>query len=245
MNNNLNQLNPNNYSNKIKFSTSSKYLIITFLNNNSINQKTLFLPKISTLDPTGYWGPYNLVNNTFLPHGIIGISINFKPIVSNLTFDFIYQSYMSNPNEISIYYFAKDFIKNNKYDLNDFNNVTQLLNFQLENNIHSPILGFMFDGLPIYGPIGFSNNDRSHVTIIESSYNSDHKFDDNKGDLDICNGKFGITPEYPNGIYHYYFTIKKDKNNQILMDNNSNFIPDFPYSIALFKGIPEIRNFTD
>ena len=28
--------------------------------------------------------------------------------------------------------------------------------------------------------------------------------------LDICNGRFGKTPEYPNGIYHYYFTIDVD-----------------------------------
>jgi hypothetical protein len=26
------------------------------------------------------------------------------------------------------------------------------------------------------------------------------------GDLDECNGRFGVTPEFPNGIYHYYIT---------------------------------------
>jgi hypothetical protein len=26
------------------------------------------------------------------------------------------------------------------------------------------------------------------------------------GDLDDCNGRFGITPEYPAGTYHYYLT---------------------------------------
>ena len=26
------------------------------------------------------------------------------------------------------------------------------------------------------------------------------------GDLDECNGRFGTTPEFPGGIYHYYTT---------------------------------------
>ena len=26
------------------------------------------------------------------------------------------------------------------------------------------------------------------------------------GDLDECNGRFGVTPEFPQGIYHYYLT---------------------------------------
>jgi hypothetical protein len=26
------------------------------------------------------------------------------------------------------------------------------------------------------------------------------------GDLDECNGRVGVTPEFPNGTYHYYTT---------------------------------------
>jgi YHYH protein len=26
------------------------------------------------------------------------------------------------------------------------------------------------------------------------------------GDLDECNGRVGVTPEFPNGTYHYYST---------------------------------------
>ena len=26
------------------------------------------------------------------------------------------------------------------------------------------------------------------------------------GDLDECNGRVGVTPEFPDGIYHYYAT---------------------------------------
>ena len=26
------------------------------------------------------------------------------------------------------------------------------------------------------------------------------------GTLDECNGRFGVTPEFPQGIYHYYTT---------------------------------------
>jgi hypothetical protein len=26
------------------------------------------------------------------------------------------------------------------------------------------------------------------------------------GDLDECNGRIGVTPEFPEGVYHYYLT---------------------------------------
>ena len=92
---------------------------------------------------------------------------------------------------------------------------------------HSPIIGWAYDGNPIYGPFGYTNPDdiNSPLKIIESSYilNSngvnnrpngyvggffveDYVFDES-GDLDIHNGRFGKTPEFPNGIYAYFTSV--------------------------------------
>ena len=92
---------------------------------------------------------------------------------------------------------------------------------------HSPIIGWAYDGNPIYGPFGYSDPDNinSELKIIQSSYKTDitnvvnrppgyapgffvedHVFDES-GDLDIHNGRFGKTPEFPNGIYAYFATV--------------------------------------
>lgn len=34
----------------------------------------------------------------------------------------------------------------------------------------------------------------------------DHEYVAGLGALDECNGRTGVTPEFPNGIYHYYAT---------------------------------------
>ena len=34
----------------------------------------------------------------------------------------------------------------------------------------------------------------------------DWQYVDGSGDLDECNGRFGVTPEFPDGSYHYYIT---------------------------------------
>lgn len=49
-------------------------------------------------------------------------------------------------------------------------------------------LGFLLDGFPVYGP-------EENGTTLTSD------------DLDEYHGHFGSTPEYPDGIYHYHFTV--------------------------------------
>jgi hypothetical protein len=39
------------------------------------------------------------------------------------------------------------------------------------------------------------------------SYLEDFEYVANLGDLDACNGRFGKTPDYPNGIYAYFTTV--------------------------------------
>ena len=92
---------------------------------------------------------------------------------------------------------------------------------------HSPIIGWAYDGNPIYGPFGYSDPDdiNSTVKIISSSYKKDISavvnrpagFNDGffindfifngDGDLDLHNGRFCKTPEFPNGIYAYFATV--------------------------------------
>jgi hypothetical protein len=37
-------------------------------------------------------------------------------------------------------------------------------------------------------------------------FQQDWEYVSGLGDLDECNGRTGVTPEFPSGIYHYYIT---------------------------------------
>lgn len=91
-------------------------------------------------------------------------------------------------------------------------------------------LGWAADGFPIYANKGHSDpKDLTSALIpMRSSYQlkkgerpggnrgpggeydgtftADYEYIAGSGDLDECNGRFGVTPEYPQGIYHYYIT---------------------------------------
>ncbi len=89
------------------------------------------------------------------------------------------------------------------------------------------LVGYAADGFPIYTSYGHSiaNDPNSPLKKIRSSYQlkkgersdgpggkydgrftADYEYIKSSGDLDECNGRFGVTPEYPQGIYHYYIT---------------------------------------
>lgn len=121
---------------------------------------------------------------------------------------------------------------------------------------HSPLIGFAFDGYPIYGPYGYvSTNGTGGIRRMRSSfskrnitvrrvlpngtnlpqnqwgpavssqyplgyYAEDYGYSASTGDLDECNGRFTVTPEYPNGIYAYFTTI------------DSAGDPDYPYVVG-------------
>ncbi len=90
------------------------------------------------------------------------------------------------------------------------------------------MVGYAADGFPIYSQFGYLNpNDaNSAVKELKGSYRTkegnrpanspsgkydgtfvqDWEFVADLGNLDECNGRFGVTPEYPKGIYHYYLT---------------------------------------
>ncbi|SHI32949.1 YHYH protein [Hymenobacter daecheongensis DSM 21074] len=108
---------------------------------------------------------------------------------------------------------------------------------------HSPIIGWAFDGYPIYGTYGYRNaNGTGGVKSMKSSYRQrsitqrrtlsdgtvlsasqygppvsaqnpigkyveDNEYVAGRGDLDASNGRFCVTPEYPQGTYAYFVTL--------------------------------------
>ena len=114
---------------------------------------------------------------------------------------------------------------------------------------HSKIYGFAADGFPVYYKYTFSDPDDPTSNIIElkssyqlksgsrtgsgtpgedypdgdydGTYIQDYEYIDGLGDLDECNGRTGITPEYPDGTYYYVITV------------------DFPVIPNCFHGTPD------
>ena len=110
---------------------------------------------------------------------------------------------------------------------------------------HSPIVGWAYDGNPIYGPYAFSNPESvsSVVKLIEPSYTldtskvfdrpagfapgffvEDYDFTDD-GDLDRHNGRFCKTPDFPNGVYAYFVGVTTSQ-------QSNNLVPKYPYFIG-------------
>lgn len=105
--------------------------------------------------------------------------------------------------------------------------------YKLDSTKHSPLLGFAYDGFPIYGAYGYKNLDGTGgIVRMKSSYQlktattrtngpavsgtypagyfrEDYEFVANAASdyLDIHNGRICKTPEYPNGIYCYFTTV--------------------------------------
>lgn len=91
------------------------------------------------------------------------------------------------------------------------------------------LVGWAPDGFPIYARYGYTTatNAASGVKILRGSYRlkttpdanrpstttyamgtftQDYEYSAGSGDLDECNGRTGVTPEFPAGIYHYMIT---------------------------------------
>ena len=45
-----------------------------------------------------------------------------------------------------------------------------------------------------------------NTPIPMGTFTQDYEYVDGIGDLDQCNGRFGVTPEFPDGIYYYVVT---------------------------------------
>lgn len=111
--------------------------------------------------------------------------------------------------------------------------------YVINSNEHSPLLGFAYDGFPIYGAYAYTNtNGTGGISRMKSSYQlknqttringpnvnttyfngyfrEDYEYVAHPSDptyLDSHNGRFCITPEYPNGIYCYFATVDANHN---------------------------------
>lgn len=103
-------------------------------------------------------------------------------------------------------------------------------------------VGWAADGFPIYGPWDYSEAKSTNSAVkrmkssyrlregtraggpggkFDGSYVEDFQFVKGAGDLDEANGRFGVTPEFPQGTYHYVLT------------------DDFPFIPRQFKGTPD------
>jgi len=111
--------------------------------------------------------------------------------------------------------------------------------YAIDANAHSPLVGFAYDGFPIYGAYGYTNeNGTGGITRIKSGYElgtattradgpavnatyfngyfrEDYVWVAHPGEedyLDEHNGRQCITPEYPNGTYAYFCTVDENWN---------------------------------
>ncbi len=97
------------------------------------------------------------------------------------------------------------------------------------NSSKMTLIGWAADGFPIYARYGHSvaTDAASAMKLIRGSYQlkstpdanrpattlyamgtfqQDYQYVAGAGDLDECNGRTGVTPEFPGGTYHYYAT---------------------------------------
>ena len=135
-------------------------------------------------------------------------------------------------------------------------------NIEVASPNHSPIIGWAYDGCPIYGPYGYSTRSGGVITQMKSGYSVEQKgnrpptsiyplgffvedytynkvTDDNI--LDENNGRFCITPDYPQGVYAYFTTVGTTAETSGIFKNYK--APVFPYVVGEnFKAIPDTFN---
>ncbi len=133
-------------------------------------------------------------------------------------------------------------------DIND--NINQDFT-ESETLAHSPILGWAYDGSPIYGPYGYAAPTGGTVRLLDPGYTlvtktdrppttvfplgffvNDYEYTAD-GDLDEFNGRFCKTPEFPDGVYAYFTTIKSSNSSTSPFVGNRE--PRFPYVLNGFK----------
>ena len=138
---------------------------------------------------------------------------------------------------------------------------------EIESPDHSPIIGWAYDGNPIYGPYGYVKKEGGSVTQMKSGYVEESASKENRPPLtvfgpgffvedftykektdetvlDANNGRFCITPQYPNGVYAYFATISNSGAEQGGQFNSFK-LPIFPYLLGdNYQSTPDEFNFT-
>ena len=122
---------------------------------------------------------------------------------------------------------------------------------KLTSKNHSAIIGWAYDGNPIYGPFGYINKSGGIVAQMRSGYElsiqpnrpplsvypagffvEDYTYVASSDDrvLDENNGRFCVTPDFPNGTYAYFSTLSETTNSQGPFAKYKE--PQFPYLIG-------------
>ncbi|MFM2207789.1 MAG: hypothetical protein RL213_1764 [Bacteroidota bacterium] len=147
-----------------------------------------------------------------------------------------------------------------KLDLNVISNICNIYDadglYSIDSMQHSPLLGFAYDGFPIYGAYAYQGvNGTGPVVRMKSGYHlrnittrttspagatvlpgppvsstyplgyfrEDYEYIAAPGQTDVLdrhNGRFCVTPEYPNGTYAYFCTV------------DSNWNSYYPYAVG-------------
>jgi hypothetical protein len=172
-------------------------------------------------------------------------------------------SHLYAPRNLREIIYSRDQDGNVLYGKSD---LRRLSGKEINSTDHSPIIGWAYDGNPIYGPYGYSTKKGGIVAQMKSGYKEDLKpnrpsktifpvgffIEDythfkvsDETFLDENNGRFCITPEYPNGIYAYFATISDGLPDSFSSKPFSgNKRPVFPYFIGnTFKSKPNDFNF--
>jgi hypothetical protein len=174
-------------------------------------------------------------------------------------------SYLYAPRKLREIVYSLDSDGNILYGRKD---LRKFGNKEIASTDHSPIIGWAYDGNPIYGPYGYSTKQGGVVSQMKSGYilksgpdltqnrpsvsvfpegffTQDYNYLQVSDDivLDKNNGRFCVTPEYPNGTYAYFATI-----NNSFADSSGPFsgykLPVFPYLIGdNFNSRPNEFNF--
>lgn len=175
-----------------------------------------------------------------------------NPLASERGLQFVH-AYASRELRRKLLSTSLDILGNKVYraDIENESNVTKY---------HSPIIGWAYDGNPIYGPYGYADKEGGAVVRLRSGYElklkgyrpstasfppgyfiQDYEFTNN-GDLDIHNGRYCKTPEFPNGTYAYFATVNTLK--EASGPFNGYLKPIFPYIVGdTFKSKPIEYNF--
>ena len=138
------------------------------------------------------------------------------------------------------------------FSSNYYTDVSGVIDYIRHTDGHSKIVGYCFDGFPIYGPYGYSSatDNTSDITYMTSSYKTktsefsgrpydydyiatgtntltnqsysvtisagafidDYEYEESYGTLDEHNGRYCVTPDYPDGTYAYFISVDETIN---------------------------------
>ncbi len=165
---------------------------------------------------------FNLSNRLTLDNygGYVYNTADDDPKPTNTPTDNLLFQHLTKNNIPTALFDAQYLIVKSSQNLNTF--------YQVSSIEHSKIIGWAYDGNPIYGKYAYSSrfNTSSNVVEMTSSWKlktsrvggpttsqyplgtfiEDYEYVRTYGTLDEYNGRYCITPEFPNGTYAYFVT---------------------------------------